>query len=39
MRQLPPERCPVYLKLQRGEIVDRRPTDFDPTFPTEFSYA
>lgn len=33
MCQLGPLNCPVILKLQSGEIVDRRPTDSDPTFP------
>lgn len=31
--------CPVIQKLQTGEIVDRRPTDADPTFPSEFSLS
>lgn len=31
--------CPVIIKLESGEIVDRRPTDNDPEFPSEFSYA
>lgn len=37
--QLPIEQCPVYAKLQTGEIADRRPTDTDPTFPSEFTYT
>lgn len=38
MCQLDNHNCPVILLLESGIIVDRRPTDFDPTFPSEFSY-
>lgn len=32
-----PNECPVFVGLESGEIVDRRPTDLDPNFPSEFS--
>lgn len=33
------DKCPVLHKLTSGEIVDRRSTDADPNFPSEFTYA
>jgi hypothetical protein len=39
MCQMPAERCPVLLGITLGVVVDRRPTDRDPAFPSEFSYA
>lgn len=39
MCQLPNDRCPVLLKLASGEITDKRMTDRDPTFPSEFTYV
>jgi hypothetical protein len=39
MCQMPSEKCPVLLGMTLGIVVDRRPTDADPEFPSEFSYA
>lgn len=39
MCQMPPEACPVLRDLRSGLVTDRRPTDADPTFPSEFTYA
>ena len=39
MCQRPIESCPVIVKLATGEIVDRRLSDNDPNFPSEFTYA
>lgn len=39
MCQMPPESCPALRDLQTGVAVDRRATDADPTFPSEFTYA
>lgn len=33
------DECPVLRLLESGVIVDRRPTDIDPNFPSEFTYA
>ncbi len=38
MCQLPNDQCPVLLDLKAGVIVDRRATDRDPNFPSEFTY-
>lgn len=37
MCDLPAEQCPTLEKLSTGEITDRRPTDLDPSFPSEFT--
>jgi hypothetical protein len=39
MCHLSVDKCPVSIKLAHGEIVDRRSTDTDPNFPSEFTYA
>lgn len=39
MCQLDTHECPVIADLNAGTIVDRRLTDFDPTFPSHFTYA
>mgnify|MGYP001413862470 CR=1 FL=1 len=41
MMQCPLEKeaCPTFQLLAQGKIVDRRPTDFDPEFPSVFSWA
>jgi hypothetical protein len=31
--------CPTLQLLEEGKITDMRPTDFDPTFPSEFTYT
>lgn len=35
----PGPRCLTLRLLEEGRIVDRRPTDAYPTFPSEFTYA
>ena len=34
---LPADRCPIIQGLTDGSIVDRRPTDADPEFPSAFT--
>lgn len=31
--------CPTLTRLEFGLIVDKRPTDACPDFPSEFSYS
>jgi hypothetical protein len=31
--------CPTVEFLENGTITDRRPTDLDPTFPSELTYV
>lgn len=31
--------CPTIALLNAGVIIDRRPTDIDPRFPSEFTYS
>lgn len=33
------ESCPTYEKLLSGEITDRRLSDIDPNFPSDFTYV